>query len=373
MNEFVLAHIKDILKLLNQYKIKIGTRVKNPIGVQEIVLEKIEKLRSGFSDLMEEYDFNDNDQFKVVYNIYKTYLMQLQSLECFGLPILMYYRDRIDGKLSRIMERLGRDVKRVSREIALDKHDVPHVCGLSTGSYEYLPDYYWYHPQYHTIFVPISEVFCTLNLPDLLHELSHHICIVNSDYLSPIADSLYDKYKNGPLGKLPGTDRRIMERQFKTCWKNWWIELVCDCIATYCIGRAYAWTNLKLCLTYPGTQNDKIYQIQDSHPPDNFRMTVILKMIETMGADTVDIEKKWEKLENLSTAPKTPYCQCYHLDNAVTGPFCQDAFSVDFAGDMVETVRVFCEDMELIPFTRNIREKKTLIYKINRDWDRFLN
>jgi hypothetical protein len=59
MNEFVLAHIKDILKLLNLYEIKIGARMKNPMGVREIVLGKIEKLRNGFSDLIEEYDFND--------------------------------------------------------------------------------------------------------------------------------------------------------------------------------------------------------------------------------------------------------------------------------------------------------------------------
>ena len=97
-----------------------------------------------------------------------------------------------------------------------------------------------------------------LNLPDLLHELGHNIMKIYRDSYTEQALNWFSEY-NDDLEKkllLEGIQdqNRINESKdiFLKFWPDYWYEeLICDLIAVYCVGQAYAWTNIKLCQTYP--------------------------------------------------------------------------------------------------------------------------
>jgi hypothetical protein len=202
--------------------------------------------------------------------------MQLEELECFGLPIVTHYQQQFDGHLTSIM-------KQLCSEVGCPVNP-PHVCAISTGTSGHGRDYYWYHGYFDTIFVPAAEKFSLLNLPDLLHELGHHILkTYHETFLEPffgwIAEYREKLDKVILLEDIRDPDRIAKSKQvFSEFWpESWSDELVCDLIAVYCVGEAYAWTNLKICQSsFPGKS---IYSYSDSHPPDAYRMDIIFAML----------------------------------------------------------------------------------------------
>ena len=65
---------------------------------------------------------------------------------------------------------------------------IPIVCALSTGCVNQGRDYYWYLSGYETIFVPAVEKFSLLNLPDLAHELGHHLLkVYGTSFIAPFS------------------------------------------------------------------------------------------------------------------------------------------------------------------------------------------
>ncbi len=295
------------------------------------------------------------DQFSRNLRSFQTLLMQLEELECFGLPIVTHYQQQFDGHLTSIMKQLCSEVG--------CPVDPPHVCAISTGTSGHGRDYYWYHGYFDTIFVPAVEKFSLLNLPDLLHELGHHILkTYRGSFLEPffewIAEYREKLDKVILLKDIRDLDRIAKSKQvFSEFWpESWSDELVCDLIAVYCVGQAYAWTNLKICQSgFPGKS---IYSYSDSHPPDAYRMDVIFAMLRHLGISEENIRETWSEYAIIFRRNKS---------------FLYEHF---FPSELTERISrhvcEICNDIGLSLCTENLSKDNTSISKFNRAWGVFL-
>src|SRR5205823_3133932 len=85
-------------------------------------------------------------------------------------------------------------------------------------------------------------------------------------------------------------------REKNSWWLSSWImEFTCDLVATYLVGSAYAWTNLKLTTLSSG--KNRVYHDSPSHPSDEARMRTIFYMLNKMGLteDVEQLEISWNK------------------------------------------------------------------------------
>ncbi len=75
----------------------------------------------------------------------------------------------------------------------------------------------------------------------------------------------------------------------------WIMEFTCDLIATYLVGPAFAWTNLKLTTLSSG--KNRVYQATPSHPSDEARMRGVFYMLNKMGhkAEVIEIKDSWDQ------------------------------------------------------------------------------
>lgn len=355
MKKFFPNYISHVIKLLDKYYKFTASKDSNKIAVIPILLERIESLRREFTSLRDLDDLTEPDQLSRNISNFQTLLMQLEELESFGLPIVTHYQQRFDGHLTSIMKQLCSEVG--------SPVDTPHVCAISTGTSGHGRDYYWYHGYFDTIFVPAAETFSLLNLPDLLHELGHHILkTYHHTFLDPFIEWIIE-YKE-KLDKVIllediNAPERIDEckQVFSRFWpESWRDELVCDLIAVYCVGKAYAWTNLKICQSsFPG---NSIYFYTDSHPADAYRMDIIFAMLRYLEISEENIRKAW--LE---------YATIFRRDK----PFLYEHFfPLELTKKIAQHVYEICNDIGLLPCTENLHKDNTLISKLNRAWGHFL-
>ena len=355
MKKFFPNYISHCIHLLDRYYKFTVSKDPSNIAVIPVLLERIENLRREFISLRNRDDLTEPDQLSRNIRSFQTLLMQLEELESFGLPIVTHYQQQFDGHLTSIMRRLCREVG--------SPVDSPHVCAISTGTSGHGRDYYWYHGYFDTIFVPAAEKFSLLNLPDLLHEWGHHILkTYYYTFLDPF-DEWITEYREKLekvilLEDIRDPDRITESKQvFSEFWlKSWRDELVCDLIAAYCVGQAYAWVNLKVCQSsFPG---NSIYYFSDSHPADAYRMDVIFAMMRHLGLNYENIRKAWSEYAAIFQGDKFFFYE----------HFFPSKLTAKIAGHVYE----ICNDIGLIPCLENLQKDDTLISLLNREWSIFL-
>ena len=131
------------------------------------------------------------------------------------------------------------------------------------------------------IVAPITENFRFLSISDIYHEFAQ--CPSVRD----VAGLALGKVITGPLIQLasqavqqnwPSATLSLILKSTQ-CWlDNWKVEIACDLLATYWLGPAYAWTNLRLCFA-----RTDVFSGVDTHPADHARQTAIEKMLHEMG------------------------------------------------------------------------------------------
>ncbi|NIM85059.1 MAG: hypothetical protein GTN82_43055 [Candidatus Aminicenantes bacterium] len=353
MKKFFPAYISHIIQLLNKYQEFAASKNPEHIVVIPIIKERIKKLQRRFFQIQSRDDLTAPDQFKRNIRSFQTLLMEVEELECFGLPILTHYQKDFDGYLTYVLNQLCDEIG-----CPVEK---PHVCAISTGTSGQGRDYYWYHRYFDTIFVPAAEKFSILNLPDLLHELGHHILkTYRQSFFEPFSGwfSNYNEMleKTLLLRDIRDSDRIVKSQKiFSEFWPSYWSEeLVCDLIAVYCVGLAYAWTNLKICQSYhPDYESINIYYYA-YHPPDSYRMDAILAMLKHLGIDCLDVENTWFE-----------YAEIYrHNKQALYDNY----FPVDLIEKAVPHIFQICDEIGLVICHDNIKKNDTIIYKLNNAW-----
>ena len=201
--------------------------------------------------------------------------------------------DHADPFLNELLERVAKEIH--------FPHTTPIVTTLSQR-------YFYVISELNLLCVPLAEGDFLLHLPDLYHELAHPLLLVPDDpiiepfqaaHLISIGTS-YD-YFNGEIEKErgygPRQNRPLLEGWRAAYVKSWVTEFFCDGFAAATLGPAFAWAHLHLCAKRGG--NPFIASAAaTSHPAEDARMSVILKVLSQLGhADSVTkIRARWSDL-----------------------------------------------------------------------------
>jgi len=234
---------------------------------------------------------------------YNTFMERLQTIELFRyLPIINYGDPEIyfKKKISRIYQEIN----------CLQKE--PLITTISNSD-----SYYWALPSYNIIAVPAGEEKNLLNLPDLYHEIGH---LIEMQYRSefrnnflPVLDGFYRDEEQRVVDEQRAPGLVAFYREKRVNWINGWImEFTCDFIATFLVGPAYAYTNLKICTLSSG--KDRIYADFPSHPSDEARMRAIFYMLHQLGFDKEigEIDGLWQEfLRHVNNPVPTNYAYIF--------------------------------------------------------------
>lgn len=230
------------------------------------------------------------------YNIirYNTFHERLMMIELFRYLVIVNYgppEEYFKKKINRIYKEVN----------CLQKQ--PIVTTISNSE-----NYYWALPTYDIIAVPTGEERNLLNLPDIYHEMGHLIYNQYEPYLKKKIEELIGQYYQAEIQSVVDLDRDpqliTFFRDKNAKWVSGWVmEFTCDFIATYLVGPAYAWTNLKL--TTLSSSKDRIYTDSPSHPSDESRMRGIFFILHLMGHDVelIQIQQYWDEFLNVTGNP----------------------------------------------------------------------
>jgi hypothetical protein len=228
---------------------------------------------------------------------YNTIFEKFQSIELFRYQVIINY-----GPAEHYF---NKKIKRIYAEIK-NSQTPPLVTTISNSE-----SYYWAHPYFAIIAVPLGEEKNLLNLPDLYHEICHFIYKHYAKYLIGNFLDTVQKYFDDEIERVIEEHRAARYISFYRDklqkWLNGWIEeFTCDLVATFLVGPAYAWTNLKLSTISSG--NDRIYIDNPSHPSDEARMRAIFHMLDItgQGAVAVKIKDSWNKFLVATANPIPP-------------------------------------------------------------------
>jgi hypothetical protein len=289
MNSFIKGVCFDLLGRVD----KMLSRLLEPDISKEIdpsfldrTIEMLFDLRADIQAVIQSGDLEvealtSNNIIK--YNMFDE---NLQDIELFRYLVIINY-----GKAEAYFKR---KVTRIYEEInCLQK--VPIITTISNSE-----DYYWALPSYDIIAVPAGEERNLLNLPDLFHEMGHLIYNQYQIYLKGTIDQNLTDYYGKETQRVINEQRSekliTLYRESMANWKSSWImEFCCDLIATYLVGPAYAWTNLKI--TTQSSGQNGIYNGSPDHPSDESRVRAVFYMLKKTGqlAELKELEDVWAK------------------------------------------------------------------------------
>jgi hypothetical protein len=301
----------------------------------------------------------DNDLLNPSYllNNFKKYRglsREVQLLEAFPLPVILRYSgsDHNFYKLCCL----------ACEQIAYPLPP-PVVSTIST-------EYYWAHPTYRLVAVPLCEEFQLLSLPDLYHELAHFLYAEYTPYLQSGFMNDLDKYIEGEKQRARNEHREKpyleLFEKVKFEWKEKWIvEFICDMIATYLVGPAYGWANLRLSANSLtkfevfGPKFDQFLAVE--HPSDEARMRGIYTMLRQLKHDyeIKNIDEKWQQYISLSESHRPVDYVYFHPDQLLD--------------TLAQYVLDGCKNIGLISVNEQLLSNEmNLVVILNAAWQKFI-
>jgi len=246
-------------------------------------------------------------------------------------------------------------VKKVCEEIGFP-YKSPICSATST-------DYYFTYPSMDVIFVPGSEPFHLLATPDLYHELAHFVLQRDRPLWADSAQISIDEHygriirekeqQNWPTAAIDDLF------QHQSNWKtSWCSEIMSDLIATYWVGPAFGWENLRLCTN----QSSDIFDGGLNHPADEARHDAIQLILLRMGLKdrAVEIDKKWHELLSLTGQQKPPN---YDL-----------TFPSQLLESLTDLVESNCRTQHLVAMTDFQGSGESNIGQLlNKAWEKFVS
>lgn len=220
--------------------------------------------------------------------------------------------------------------------------------------------YYWTMPDMDIVFMPCLEPDHLLGLPDSYHELGHILLFRNKNQLVhpalAIVDRWYDKtlargkQLNWPQASLDEVD------SFRHQWRrSWLLEFGADLIATFLVGSAFGWCNIRTSTNLGGG----LFIGSENHPADDARASAIGLMLQRIGCAEAcqTIKKRWDEMVTLSkeSAPER-----YDL-----------AYPGELLNELAEFIHTTCIDVGLRQYTDDVSNPAPVTTAINQAWDKF--
>jgi len=217
----------------------------------------------------------------------------IQALE--NLPLLVLRRFSAPDQL---MTRL---VREICKEVQYP-YAAPICSSLSS-------QYYWTVAGMDLIFVPSLEPERLLGLADLYHELGHIILFREETRLVIPGLTIVDRHFDRLLheGRQSGwPPASLLEIDlFRHLWRMaWFLEFGADLIATYMVGPAFGWCNIRTSTNFGG----ELFRGNESHPADDARSAAIGLMLQRTGESVAaaEIRNRWLELVALSGESPPP-------------------------------------------------------------------
>lgn len=152
------------------------------------------------------------------------------------------------------------------------------------------------------VMTPQTQANDLLSLPDLYHELAHFVVFRQRATFEVGALTVIHRFFENALrkGQQQGLPAASLDsiRTNHILWRgDWFVEFVCDMIATFWCGPSYGWANLRLSATRGGP-----YHEVSTHPADDARRIGIESMLKLIDepAAADEINMRWEELKRLS-------------------------------------------------------------------------
>ena len=353
MISFVKGIVYDLANKTDKLLTNLAAKKLQPeldANFYDRTVELLEELRRDIRKLIDSGDLDIPTLGSNNIIRYNTFHERLLTLEVFRYLIIMNF-----GPAEIYFKK---KIQRIYDEIH-SLNTPPIITTISNSE-----NYYWALPSYDIIAVPTGEEKSLLNLPDLYHEMGHLIFNQSAFYLKQDIEQRINSYYNDEVQRVvnEGRDPNLISfyREKRNYWMGSWImEFVCDLIATYLVGPAYAWTNLKL--TTLSSAVDRIYQDSPSHPSDESRMRAIFYMLDKMGhqKELVDIKASWAAF---LTATNNPQPSNYDY-----------IFPQEIITQLTDYVLDGCKAIDLQVYSDQVAEFGNPISKILNDaWEKSL-
>ena len=194
----------------------------------------VERAGQLIDQLLKDPGLNHPKLVRNYYHDYKRLSELLFNIEA-GPVLALKHFDDDDQDITRI-------VGRMCLETGFP-YQSPLCVALST-------QYYWAFPDMDLVFVPASEPFHLLALADLYHELAHFLLERDPKLVAAflkLIDTYFDKHVRE--ARKRGWPKKSIDRfrERRKQWKRWYEEFASDMLATFWVGAAFGWCNLRLC------------------------------------------------------------------------------------------------------------------------------
>lgn len=342
----LLKRCHILLERLSSIRKKLQPEIETYIDKVETELESLQRR---VEQLLSDPDFGANYLLTNQIKQYRRYSETLSIIEAEPITVLDQYNNR-DYYLYCFLKLFCQQIEYPEKS--------PLVSTHSTDSF-------FVDLSSEIIHLPLCEDCFLLALPDLIHELGH--LFYDRNYIE-IEQSFYShliKYIQEEKNKAKNDNSsKSYQKKFDSLGQAWMqeyiIEFSCDIFATYLVGKAYAWSHLRLVLE----SNDQIYDPgfgkYSTHPADEARMRAILIALEELrGSNSIEkIKKEWEdfRAQVITQQQEMEYDYCY--PNLLLGK-------------LAKIVINLCRSNNLIPYYQHLQTDNNLSWIMQQAWIEF--
>lgn len=318
---------------------------------KKVAVTTLGLLKAKVKKIMESGELNQDFFAPNVIIKYNSLNNEFMEIELFLFHPISRYNDNAEGYFEKV-------VTSIYYEIGTTL-PVPFISTFSNSD-----AYYWAYSKYDMIALPQGEEKHLLHLSDLYHEIGHLIFVKYEEFLIVEHLSYIENYYEIQLQTKKGRKNKEFRELLKSAKEKWassWSEeLSCDLIATFLVGAAYAWTNMKASAISSGINeiysHNKVFRV---HPPDEIRMRAILAMLKKTGLheEAAKVQAEWEQFLSIARNDKP---KNYDL-----------IFPPEMIESIVENVFEACGDMTLQPYSQQLLDNTLPVSLIiNQAWNK---
>ncbi|MGH7576990.1 MAG: hypothetical protein ACREM1_17915 [Longimicrobiales bacterium] len=311
---------------------------------RERMLVIVERARGIVALMLADPDMEDPAYATRYFRDYKHVARLMHALENLPLLVLRRFNEQ-DRTVTSLMAAMCREI------------GFPHAAPICSSISS---QYYWTVPDMDLVFVPCLEPDHLLGLPDGYHELGHILLFRDMKRLVHPALAIVDGWYDKALARGQELDwpRASLDEVdgFRHQWRrSWLLEFGADLIATYLVGPAFGWCNIRTSTNMGGG----IFGGSESHPADDARASAVGLMLQRIGCgEACDaIRRRWNELVALANESRP------------------NRYDLAYPGDLLAELVVFfqgvCNDLGLRQYAQNANELMPVTMGVNQAWDKF--
>lgn len=316
IEQYLIGTIAQSLERVRQLtQIVQGQYPREYDGLRQLCLSRLDGARKEFQQLWQESVVDSRLQTPRRIREFKRIVDQLSTIESVGIFALSRA-----GPQDNFLNYLITDI---CGEISYPLI-TPTISQMSQ-------DYFHIYPDFNLLCIPLIEGRFLLHLPDIYHELCHPFHRPQNVDL-PKLEPYHSAYKDGLFVVVKHFGNHIVDAErirkpqgklfqlqlWRTCWVKYWMEeLFCDLFGILTVGPAFAWSHFHLSVKRGGDPFETPLMFSSTHPADDARMRVMLKMLLAMHFDeqAKTIEAAWNEFVATMGFQQIPeYAHCYAED-----------------------------------------------------------